>query len=142
MNQIDYIGDEIVYPSVLPNWDLIELINIPEDKKNKYTISGIKITKDCFLLKYKGLPIYVFDMPPVPKPNLQTSSVKDWDDHRKVHYHYSQRLISNALVGYYLVEPCVAAGFDFIQDNFICWLLNKLYESWHEGKTGWHKSSN
>ena len=132
MTEIDYIGDEIVYPNVLPNWDLIQLINIPNDKTNVYTINGIKITEGCFVLKYQSMPIYIFDMSPLPTPGVWTSPEKEWNEHREVHFHYSQRLVSNALTGYYLVEKCIAAGFDFQQDNFICWLLNKLYESWHK----------
>jgi hypothetical protein len=133
MSEINCFGNEVVYSEVIPNWSLVQLVNIIN---REFTVNEFVMGEGDFGLTQCNDPDFVFSMPPMLKPSK--SEYFDTPE-KKLYYktrqHYYERLYGSVDTAYKLVSDCVKAGYNPTEDGILAdWLLPKMYESLQKGK--------
>ena len=146
MSKINCFGDEVIYPEVVPGWNLVRLVNLIVnradvnviDRTRKYYVNRFEMGEGDFGLTYCNDPDFVFSMPPMAEPSESDESMNEFSTEEKLFYktldHYKSRMYGYANGCYNFVNACVKAGYNPEKDGCVAyWLLPRMYASWQKG---------
>lgn len=151
MSEINCHGDEVIYGDVIPEWYLVQLVNLAVnnydlpivDRTVQLVVSGNVMGEGNFGLVCTNNPIFVFSMPPRLKPptSEEFKRTNRFSEDEELYYktleHYTSRLCCSVDKGYDFYVDCLEAGYNPREHNHLDglaeWLMPKIYHVWKRG---------